>query len=205
MITREEVERSKRIEEITHPVLSVLEYNEPKIMELQKGYTSIRDQNECQIYIDKNFGFLAEALEEAEGFPVDPLSLISIWSKATKIFDRYHRYRLASMISTAYAVHNKNDMKGLSRYSLENKKFPEHIEKDVDSLRAIKSSLQDIKLSKDQIDSYFNGQALYEMNTKQKLFSDEFLDELRENISGGIYSISGTLMTCFLELGIDDY
>src|SRR3989344_8374689 len=120
-LTREQVECASRREGVSHPVISVIEYNEPRIAQLHQAYQSIESNQEQQRYVRNNYGFLGDAFEEAGEFFLGPLDIVAICSKAVDVWpdNIYPRYGLARMIAPAYAIQGKPEHRGLARYFLE--------------------------------------------------------------------------------------
>ena len=157
-LTKEQIERATKREGVQHPVVSVLEYHEPRIAQL-KGYSTLTSNQEQQDYIRKNYGFLGDALEEAGGFSLGPLDLVAVWSKALEIWsdNRYPRYRLAGMLATAYGIQGRPDLKGLVRHYLETSKLLERIVRDKSGLILVRNRLDDIHTSLDELEFYVSG------------------------------------------------
>lgn len=159
VLTREDIERASRREGVSHPVVSVLEYNEPRIAEIHAEYSGIVDGSDRHKYLARNFGFLGDALEEAGDFSLDPLDLVAIWSKAMEIWPRhaYPRYRLACLLSASYGIQDRPNLKGLSRYHLETSRLPIELVRDKTELLHIRDRVQEIGKSLGDLDIYVSG------------------------------------------------
>lgn len=146
-LTRAEVERAANREGVQHPVISVLEYHSPRLSELSEPYRRIADTQEAQRYSDGNLGFLADAIEEAGDFSLNPLDLVAIWSKAMDLpLGGYFRYDLAGMISAAYGIRGiqTSGWDGFPRYFSERGRLPKSVAKDRSGLLYVHERLETI-------------------------------------------------------------
>lgn len=173
VLTKEQVERAVRREGVQHPVITVLEHYEPQIAQL-KGYSAIKTNQGQQDYIDRNYGFLADAIEEAGDFSLGPLDLVAIWSKAMQVWpdNRYPRYSLAGMVSSSYGISgvpNPDDWRRFPRYWLEQSKLPKSVLQNQSGLSYVKRRLGEISRSIDEFDFYLYGTRESPMETAAKL------------------------------------
>ena len=159
VLKREDIERASRREGFSHPVVSVLEYHEPKIVQLNGEYASVSGNHEQQVYIARNFGFLGDALEGAGDFSLGPLDLVAIWSKAVEIWphNSYPRYKLSAMLGSSYGIIGRPDLKGLSRYYVETSCLLSKLVSDKSGLLHIQDRLHHIYKSLDELDFYVYG------------------------------------------------
>lgn len=158
-LTKDQVERAERREGIYHPVITLLESYTPRFLQLNQEYSRLTGNQEQHDYIQKNYGFLADALEATEDFTLKPLELIAIWSKACEVLGLYQRYRLAGMLSSAYGIKGikKPNWKGFPRYTLENFDLPKKVLNDREGLIYVKSRFREITASLDEICFYAFG------------------------------------------------
>jgi hypothetical protein len=159
ILSGKQIARAERREGVSHPVLSVLEQHLPTIIQLNEGYSSLTDNQEQQRYIKKHYGFLADALVEAGPYTLEPTDLIAIWSRAQEVFSGYHQQALAGMVSSVYAIQGaeNSEWRKFPRHYLETSQLPEGVIKDKGGLLYVKSRLDQIGESLDDIDFYTYG------------------------------------------------
>lgn len=151
----------------THPVVRVLNQHSGRIAGLNQEYSSITEKGKDS-YIGENYGFLADAIVEAGQYSLEPSDLVAIWSEAVKFFpDRKLRYRLAMMISSAYAIQKMSDQewKRVPRSLIETSALPEDVKKDREGLSTF-------------------GEGIDGVVGKLSVFPPE--SEVRENLANGI-------------------
>jgi hypothetical protein len=211
-LTQEQVARAEARIEFTHPVLSVIEQHLPAINSLQQDYSKIQDNQEQQRYIREHFGFLADAFVEAGPYTMTPTDIISIWSRAIEVFPSlYQRYRLAAMISNAYAIQGLDnpDWKRFPRCYLETDKLPAEVTHDRKGIMYAKARFLDIRHSLDALVLYVYGTSnpmdqacalgtrlrdgdmtaqteLDKLNAYQEEHKTPVLDEIGENFDNAI-------------------
>ncbi len=158
-LTKEQIERASRREGSQYPVISVIEYHGPRIAQHNEEFNKIEDNKEQQRYAARNFGFLGDAFEEADDFPLAPLDLVAVWSKAMEVWpdNCYPRYGLARMLSSAYGIQGRPDLRGLSRYFLETGKLPDGLARDKSGLVYVKSRLDHVNTSLKELKFYVSG------------------------------------------------
>ena len=159
LLTKDQVAQAESRIGFTHPVLTVIEYNLPAIVQLAKGYSQIIDNQEQQRYIRRQYGFLADAIVEVGSYTLEPTDLIAIWSRAREVFSGYHRYALAGMVSSAFAVQGAEnpEWRKFPRHYLETSQLPEGVARDQNGLLDVCSKLNHIRESLGEISFYVNG------------------------------------------------
>ena len=223
-LTKEQVDRASRRDGIAHPVIAVLEANEPQLAQLNTEYFALgNDVQGKQAYANSHYGFLADAIEDASEYSVGPLDLIAIWSKAMEVFpdgSPYQRYRLAGMIANTYSIQGKPELKGIPRYYLENKgQLPHALASDKEAMTYVISRLTDVDRSHKEILNYINGtydsvvdlakrdlagdakarEQLQRLEDHRTQHSSELLEELYENLGTHTTHLRNTLVRCLEE------
>lgn len=95
--------RSAEAGKIDHPVLTVLTRSVGILTSLHQENPGFRTTHEQQRFIQDNFGFLADAIEEAGDFPLTSLDMVAISSKARSLqLSDYERRAVARATSTTY-------------------------------------------------------------------------------------------------------
>ncbi|OGK19431.1 hypothetical protein A3G67_00510 [Candidatus Roizmanbacteria bacterium RIFCSPLOWO2_12_FULL_40_12] len=216
ILTREQVNQAESRVGFSHPVLTTIERNLPRILHLNEGYVFVTDSSNQQQYIKGHYGFLADALVEAGPYPLEPIDLIAIWARVIEVFpNNYYRYDLAGMISSAYAVMEIEDLewKKLPRHYFETGQLPEAVTKDRSGLVVVQSRLHQIGENLGDIDFYTDGvsdgithasdlakrerdgdeEAARELDAliaHQKAHNTPTLSELHENFGNGYMPLS---------------
>ncbi len=207
-ITKEQVERASRREGVSHPVITVLETYSPRIEKLNNEYL-LTAKDEKERFVRGNYGFLADAFEDVGSFTMEPLDIVAIWSKAIEIFS--HRYKLAAMVSCAYAIGQDSggppypELERLPRFYLEQSKLPAGLGKD--SLLHFKGRLDNIHRNQKKlyfyaygtdedfgelaVKSYYQGdeeakQKMQRLLAHAKEHKTHLLEELGENFANGL-------------------
>lgn len=159
LLTRDQVAWAESRVGLTHPVLTVIENHLPATVPLTEGYSQITDTQEQQRYIREHYGFLADAIVEAGPYTLEPIDLIVIWSRAREVFSGYHRYALAGMVSSAFAVQGAEspEWKKFPRHYLETSNLPKGVVRDRGGLVYVSSKLNHIRESLGEISFYING------------------------------------------------
>ena len=159
-ITKDQIAKAESRVGFTHPLLSVLESQAPQIADLLRKGRGISGNQEYQAYLSENMGFLADAIEEAGNFSLEPLELVSLWSRVIELFDsRYARYALSDMIVLSYAIYGLENLvwKGFPRYFLENSRLPPEVLADKEGLRHVRNRIGEISESREQLHIYLYG------------------------------------------------
>lgn len=159
VLIREQIARAERREGVSHPVLSVIEQHLPTITHLAQGYSQIKDGLERQRYIKEHYGFLADALIEVGPYTMEPTDIIAIWSRATEVFSMYHRYALAGVVSSAYAVYGMDNpvWTNFPRHYLETEQLPAGVASDREGLLHVKGRLDEIRENLGDLNLYMYG------------------------------------------------
>src|SRR3989338_9739207 len=159
LLTKDQVAQAESRIGFTHPVLTVIEYNLPDIVQLAKGYSQIIDNQEQQRYIRRQYGFLADAIVEVGSYTMEPTDIIAIWSRAREVFSGYHRYALAGMVASAYAIQGLDnpDWKRFPRHYLETSELPTEVLGDREGLENVMRRLDEIGESLDELNVYVYG------------------------------------------------
>lgn len=161
ILTPEQYARAERREGIHHPVVAVIDQHLPAITQIEQGYSAITVNQDRFIYINQNYGFLADALVEAGSYTLDPEDLITIWSRAREVFSqsRYQRYALAGMVASAYAIQGVENLEWTKfpRHYLETSELPEGVTRDRSGLLHVSRRLDEIGDSLDELNRYVFG------------------------------------------------
>lgn len=161
ILTPEQYARAERRDDISHPVITVLDHHLPTLIRINQGYSAITGNQEQFAYISQNYGFLADALTEAGAYTLEPEDLIAIWSRAREIFpqSRYQRYALAGMVSSVYAIQGVEnpEWRRFPRHYLETSELPEGVTRDRNGLVHVSSRLDDVGDSLDELNRYVFG------------------------------------------------
>lgn len=213
-LTKEHIQRAGKREGISHPVISVLEYHEPRILQIREEYSSISDNQEQQKHIRRNFGFLADAVEDLGHFPMGPLDIVAVWSKAHELMGNYQRYELVGIISAAYGIRASDtaeypspEWRGFPRQYIQERRLPERAVENRNGILHLKTRLSDIDVSLDKLDFYVYGtnesfsdlchkafrendeeamKRFEEMCAHEKEYSTPVLGEIHENFGNGL-------------------
>lgn len=159
VLTKEQVTEAESRVGFSHPVLTVIESHRSKLVQLSEAYPKTTPDGQHQ-YIRENYGFLADALVEAGPYTIEPLDLIAIWSLATTgLFPNYARYRLAEMVSGAYAIQGTEnpEWRKFPRYTLEINELPEGVKRDKNELIYVQNRLDQVYANLDEIQFYIYG------------------------------------------------
>lgn len=159
ILTAEQVATAENRRGVIHPVLAVIDHHLPTIARLHEGYAQITNNQEQQRFVSANYGFFADALVETGPYSLEPSELIVIWSRAREVFSGYHRYSLAGMVSSAYAIQGaKNpEWRKFPRHYLETHELPEGVARDKSGLLHVQSRLDQVGESLEDISFYVYG------------------------------------------------
>ena len=207
MLTKEQIELAKK--DTSHPVVQLMLGMKDYIKEFNKGYEKCSGTDEAKIYRAENFQPLAKKLGQLEDFSMQPLDLVSIWSRVCEDFPkRYEKYDLAGAIPITYATRGINSQKWGKLVSLVMKKrmIPHELLQDDKNQLHFWVRMRDIFESMEEIRFYAHGtrEDLGELGRKayregdkevekrfekivvwSKEHKDEILSELRENFGNG--------------------
>lgn len=160
VLTQDQVARAENRIGITHPVIDILEVHASRIAQINEGLRQFENNQDQQRYISEQMGFFADAVENGRSFSLEPLDLVAVWSKAMEVFDnRYGRYALARIVILSYATQSLANpvWRGLPRHYLKTGELSEEAVKDGDGLLYVKSRLDDISRSDNELDFYASG------------------------------------------------
>lgn len=157
-LTKEQIERAIAREGVYHPVISVMDSHADEISRFNQTYRAIENTQERERWGRSNLGFLADAIEKAGDFSMEPLDIVAIWSKTDEVGLR-NGYALAGMVSTAYCIQGvpTPGWTGLPRYYSENGDLPEGVMGDKTGLLYVNGRLSEINRSLDELDFYVYG------------------------------------------------
>lgn len=165
-ITKDAVLRAEQKGAVSHPILDVLEQNFPRLQTLRQECAQINGGGAQQDFIAQNYGFLADAIVEAGHFTLEPLEVVAVWSRVREIFggsgkfeNDYHRFALAGIITTAFAIQGLDNpaYKAVPRYFLENSRLPEELVADEKSLVRINERVEELERSIKRLAFYVSG------------------------------------------------
>jgi len=160
-ITQVQVARAESRVGLNHPVIAVLDAHGPQITRLNEGWKLFPDANsDQQRYIYSHMDFIANAIEDAGEFSLEPLDLVAVWSKAMEVFDsRYETYALARIVAVSYAIQGVENpaWKRSPRHFIKNADLPGEALADRVGLQHVKSRLQEIENSRDELIFYVHG------------------------------------------------
>ena len=140
VLTQEQVAQAEKRIGITHPVISTLRAQRPRILELNEERFKLSNAQEDNAFVANNFGFLADAIEAVGDFSLEPLDIVAIWGEADEM--RIHGYALVMMVSSTYAIQGLENpvWKGLPRHLLETGTLPEEGRSNQSDLLHIKTT-----------------------------------------------------------------
>ncbi len=210
-LTPENVALAEKRVGFTHPVIDVLDRNQPQFTWNYQAYNDINHPQEQQRYIAGHYGFLADDIVAVGPFTLEPLDLIAIWSRAMETFSGYHRYALAGMVGSAFAIQGLEnpDWKKFPRHFLETYELPSEVLKDKSGLLHVKNRLGQVSKSLAELSFYvfgtresamtlaFNlakkesegdqdaGRQLKELIARDERYNTPAIGELHENFGNG--------------------
>lgn len=157
--TKKQVAQAERREDFSHVVLTVIDKYHPQITQLAQDYSLLVDNQVQQEHIRQHYGFFADALVAAVAYTLQPLEIVAIWSRAIEVFSGYHRYALAGMIASAYAIQGVEhpDWRRFPRHYLETSQLPAAVLRDQSGLTHVMGRLNQIGESLDALDFYVYG------------------------------------------------
>ncbi len=223
LLTPEQVALAEKRIGFNHPVIGVIDRNRPQFAWHNQAYSGIKDTQEQQRYIAGHYGFLADDLVAAGQFTLDPLDVIAIWSRAMEVFSGYHRYALAKMVGSSFAIQGlKNpDWKKFPRHLLETHELPSEVVSDKSGLLHVRSRLEQVSESLKGLEFYVFGtrepsmtrafnlakkesegdkeakKQLKELIAREARYSTPVIREIHENFGNGFtplyFSVNGAL------------
>jgi hypothetical protein len=217
MITKEQVEAAKK--DRSHIAIKTLnDLGESYWIDVARRAESDRDKRQ-EIYTQGYIPF-TQALK-GESFTLNPLEIISIWSRASELFEGevpYPRYRLSTSLSCLYGAMNiesgpwKTLYEGICDERV--RPFNDLVEKDGENAIKFRDRLYEIDKSLGQIKVFYNGttEDISELCKKERLGDESaknkidaiaenqerndgngFLRKISENWGNGMYWMFGTL------------
>lgn len=160
LLSKEQVLKAEQRIDAAHPVIVALAAHEPRITEINEKLKGITSNTNQQRYVAENFGFLLDDVQQINGFPLGPLDLVAIWSKAGEIFDsNYEHYALARIVATAYAVQGTSNpaWNSFPRQEIETHSLPAELVEDKEGLLHVKKRLDEIGDSINELEYYSSG------------------------------------------------
>lgn len=151
--TRDDVLRAETRVGITHPILTVLDREAPRISTVTQAAIALPDNQAANQYIESNSGFLFDAIEDAAPFTLNPLELVAIWSRSGEF--RKHRYLIARALSISYAIQGvpASDLWRRSpRRFIENQSLPSEVTTDPIGLTFVKARLGELYVNLDALE-----------------------------------------------------
>ncbi len=212
VLTKNLVQAAERGEGPDHPLVQVIRHNLPQIIYHDQQLAGLGSSRSSDDYVREKLPFLADDIEDAGDFELDPFSMIRVWSDIVPATTgRVSRYTIARMIESAYAMReNGSEWKRIPRYLLEHMDFPPMVVKDKEGLRRFVGRLQEIKANARAIEVYVNGSETSPLSlayaiergdpeairqkevieAHQKEHDTPLLLEVRENFRGALTLIS---------------
>lgn len=158
-LTQVQIARAETRVDFSHPVIVVLEAHGPQITRLNEGWKLFPDADQ-RGYIYSHMDFIANAVEDSGEFSLEPLDLVAVWSKAMEVFDsRYERYALARIVAVSYAIQGVENpaWRRSPRHFIENVQLPREALADRVGLQHVKSRLQEVVQSRNELIFYIHG------------------------------------------------
>jgi hypothetical protein len=170
--------------EVSHPIIDVLDVNTDALAAVVEAVeaTSWGSDEETHL-IRTRMGFLADGLVEVGNFTLEPTELVETWGKVLDgCPNRHMRYRVAAMVSGAFAVQSVDDVawKRFPRDYLEQARVPDAL-KNTDKITMVKGRL-----------AIVNGNVATAFAAEQSRVSEQ----LYENFGNGLGSMLARLSRC---------
>lgn len=226
-LTPEKVALAEKRTGFNHPVIDVIDQNQPHFAWHNQAYIGIKDTQEQQRYIADHYGFLADDIVTAGPYSLEPLDLIAIWSKTIEVFSRYHRYALAGMTGSAFAIQGLEDpdWRKFPRHYLETHELPSGVVKDKSGLLHVRSRLNQVSKSLEDLEFYVYGsrepsmtlafnlakkesegdqeakKQLEELIAREARYSTPVIRELQENFGNGFTPLYFSVNRALEDLG----
>ena len=193
MLTREQVETAKQNR--SHIAIEIFDSLGDEYWKKLAESAKVEDNQEVQRVYAKGFLPFAGALE-GNLFTLNPLEIISIWSKKRELFEMrpYPGYQLATILSCAYGAQSleskkwKNLFTRLFSSSEGRDSFRDLCKKDAASSKIFFNRLEEIRLSLSDIAHYREGtrESFVDLSRKAYLEKDQLslkkLDEIEARI-----------------------
>lgn len=190
VLTPESVAIAESEQGISHPVIAVLDSLSPQIVQFNAECSKLSYEDE-QRYVSKHGGFLADAIEDLDNFPLEPLDIIAVCSKESATLTE-RSYAFPLILSLAYAIQgvpNPTDWKRSPRYFLENGRLPQPTLGNRAGLLHVQERLGELSANLREI-------RLYQMRAN---VSGDLLNKIGENFPGPVLSLRGRI-----ELALSD-
>lgn len=160
-LTPQQIALAESRVDFTHPLITALDNNLPQINIVLAGSAAITDASDYQRYDKQNYGFLADAFASAGPFTLEPLEIVSIWSRVGKIApnSRLPRYELARMMINAYAIQGTSHKgwQSFPRHFLETNELPAEVLEDKVGIKHVTSRMLQVHQSLMDLDAYAYG------------------------------------------------
>ena len=194
VLTREKIETAER-GKVRHPIVDVMVRHAGLIGQLGRDVSRIEDGLDQQHFIAKTHGFLADAIADLEDYSLEPLEMVTIWSKVLSLFDNiYQRYRVAGMIALDYARRGTPKAgKNLPRYFIENEDYPDNVYQDKEIVNIFLNRFKEISESIHVLVAWrrLNGGERESLSGRQRYL----ISQMAENFSNALFPLSGFLRT----------
>ena len=103
MLTDEQVDQAVR-GELDHPVLALMDRLAPQLEDYVAGTPGHEDNAVSNAYIQDNFGFFAEGVDQLGEYSLGPTDIIAIWSKAEQVgLSNYATYSMVRTLGSKFA------------------------------------------------------------------------------------------------------
>lgn len=216
VLTASGIEKATRREEISHPVLNILEQNSDELKRIGGVYTGINDAAKRQRFLVRNYTPIANALERLDEFSLTPLELIAIWSKTTEV--DCQGYAFAGILASTYATRGipGPEWKTFPSYYFKHEKLPPRTVANTQYLNFVVNGLRFIDNSLQAIDTYCYGtkdgpdllvslgkkiasgdeeakRQYLELAAYKKAHSTPLLDRIGENFGNGMLPLTLSL------------
>ncbi|MBI2021812.1 hypothetical protein HYS93_02955 [Candidatus Daviesbacteria bacterium] len=133
--------------EVAHPLMRTIDRFLPRLASLADRYRMLVDPEQRDAFNSRNYGFLADAVEDVDKFALGPVEMVAIWSAAARVPKGFYRYGFARIVSASYAI-----QEGVSpgwyrfpRYFLENSALPERVAGDKPGLIVVRDRLEGLR------------------------------------------------------------
>lgn len=152
-LTREGVEKAIRREGPPHVLVGLLELHQAKITPPTCPTLNAKEQYQ---FAGSNWDSLVQGVASAGEYSLEPLDLITIWSKVSEVLPEhfYLRYYWASVISVFYAGHGLPAGQERIPFHLLHNTLPFNTEEDAKTLTHLGNRLDEVIESVNQIRAY---------------------------------------------------
>ncbi len=159
VLSKEAVQKALRREDTSHPLVDLLECHEDRIIALNEELPA-ESKYDIQSQVAKTkWGFLIKAVDQVGDYELEPLDIISVWSKTMEVLPDYQylRYRLAEIFSGFYAVQNLDQRyRNIPSYVFRTGSLPANAQTNLRIINHLDGRLRTIQRSVASIHKYIN-------------------------------------------------